>query len=93
MGQVLVGVEQVTCLMARCNAYEKLYLGSPLQAFMHSNKRVLTGFRKHMVQLYTRILSFLAFYLQSLNRRTVVKAVTSFIKNQELADLLEDLGR
>ena len=89
MGQVLIGVEQVTCLMARCNAYEKLYLGGPLRTLIQTRPHGPS--RTHGPPSYQDFF-FVAFYLQSLDKRTVVKAVTSVII-QELADLLEDLGR
>ncbi|KAJ4856183.1 ankyrin repeat domain-containing protein [Trichoderma breve] len=92
MGLVLIGLEQVACLITRCKVYEQLYLDNiEPQKMVHVN--VMKSLSQVIVQLYAKLLSFLAHYIRLMNKNGVVKALHALLNPDEISDMLSEIGR
>lgn len=88
-GQILIGIEQVTCLISRCRIYEMLYIKPDSSTSMDA----IDELRKSVVQLYKGTLSFMIFYIQRLEKNTAMKALGATFNPGKLNDMLGDLGK
>lgn len=92
MGLILIGLEQVACLVTRCRVYERLYLDNiEPQKLIHAD--VMKQLSQVTVQLYAKLLSFLAYYIRLMNKNTVGKALHAFLNPDEISDMLSAIGK
>ncbi|KAK2767853.1 hypothetical protein FQN53_006444 [Emmonsiellopsis sp. PD_33] len=71
MGCLLLGLNRISYLIARCRVYEELYLSI-------NHDAAVQNFESALVDLYTLILQFLAKALQIYARNTVVRGANAF---------------
>lgn len=88
MGELLLIIEKVSCLIKRGEVYEKLYQPGPM-----FDDKALQGFHEEMVRLYVLILRKLTSICQLLVKSTVKRTAHSPFKPGEVSGLLRHFDR
>ncbi|KAF5011288.1 hypothetical protein FDECE_2588 [Fusarium decemcellulare] len=91
MGLILIGLEQLICLITRCSIYQQLYLDDSVPA-TKAQGQAMTQLSNAMARLYAKMFSFLAFYLRLLDLNTTVRTLKSFSQPGEVSEMLTEIG-
>ncbi|CAG1994213.1 unnamed protein product [Fusarium graminearum] len=91
MGLLIIGMEQVICLIARCSIYHQLYL----ENVVHTTKlqtKATHQLSNAMARLYAKLFSFLAYCIRLLDRNSAVRMLKTFCNPTEVAAKLKEIG-
>ena len=91
MGLVLVDIEKVTCALTRCKVFERLYLDGVKPA-SRGQHEVQNDLVESLVRLYSKILFFLAYYIDLIDTSTAKRTLRALVLPTVLSDLLSDMG-
>jgi hypothetical protein len=92
MGLLLIGLEQVVCLITRCKVYEQLYLDN-IEPQENIHVDVMKELSQQTVRLYRKLLSFLAHYVRLVNKNRFEKVLHTFLNPDEISDMLSEIGK
>ncbi|KAF0640975.1 hypothetical protein FPSE5266_03283 [Fusarium pseudograminearum] len=91
MGLLIIGMEQVICLIARCSIYHQLYLENVVHTSRLQTKAT-HQLSNAMARLYAKLFSFLAYYIRLLDRNSAVRMLKTFCNPSEVAAKLKEIG-
>lgn len=91
MGLLIIGMEQVICLIARCSIYHQLYLENVVHATKLQTKAT-HQLSNAMARLYAKLFSFLAYCIRLLDRNSAVRMLKTFCNPTEVAAKLKEIG-
>ncbi|KAF5713143.1 ankyrin repeat-containing protein [Fusarium globosum] len=91
MGLIVVGLEQVVCLISRCSIYHQLYLENPVQTTV-SQSRAIKKLSDAMAYLYARIFAFLAYYIRLTDINTGARILKAFCQPGEVSERLKEIA-
>ncbi|EON65807.1 hypothetical protein W97_05046 [Coniosporium apollinis CBS 100218] len=87
MGNLLVGMEKVTCLMSRGTIYENFYLH--MKHGTNPNQAV-NNLQDALVKLYAKVLQFLAGANRLYNKNTASRAIHAILNPDEVHGFIKD---
>ncbi|GKU08491.1 hypothetical protein FLAG1_11389 [Fusarium langsethiae] len=91
MGLVIIGMEQVICIIARCSIYHQLYLENVVKT-TEKQAQATRQLSNAMARLYAKVFSFLASYIRLLDRNGAVRVLKTFFHPSEVAEKLNEMG-
>ncbi|KAF5624688.1 ankyrin repeat-containing protein [Fusarium tjaetaba] len=91
MGLIVIGMEQVVCLIARCRIYHQLYLEDVVQTSKVQHQAI-SRLSNAMARLYAKMTSFLAYYIRLLDLNGATRTLKAFCQPGEVSEKLKEIG-
>ena len=91
MGLVLIGLEQITCLMTRCRVFQFLYLEN-IEPKHEIQRKGMVDLCESIARLYAKLFSFLTYYIRLLDTKSFVRKLTAFVEPNFVSDKLTEIS-